>query len=1061
MDTTVDYTVSGTAQGGGANYTLENGTVDIPIGQTTANISIDIANHLLSIPNETIILTLSNPVNATLGANMVYTYTLNASNITAQFADASSAGSENVSLVNIPVTLTSAYPTAVTVNYSVDPSSTAVLGVDYSLDNLIDGVGILNIPAGQTLVHIPVTIIDTKIYAPDKTVVLALVSSTGVSLGTNITYTYTINNDNAPVIQFANASASGPTSVTPVLVPITLSTVSTLGTTVTYTVSGTAVNGTDYNLTSDGTTLINTDTVTIPAGQMTSTITIPIIDHVLSQPNATIIITLSSPSNATLGTNAVYTYTLTFIGGANIKATSAILSWTTAKKQDTSNVLEHNVYIGNLTPSTTYYARITSTADSVPTVSYAQFTTTAGPVISGVSSTGATDTAATITWTTDIPASSYVNYSIDSGLANPKRFGTADLVTAHSVILTNLDSSVQYYFSVDSTDASANVGEDANDNDGTPDNLSITPKYYIFTTAPDTTPPVITNVQTPVITSTQVAITWDTNEQADGKVEYGTTSGVYDQTTDTVSLLLKNHLAAISGLARSTQYYFVVVSADANHNPATSTPESTFTTPAGDGVTIISGGGGSMGVAQDVYDALLAENAALKANSQNLDLTSPVISNIKISDVTSFTATISFDTDQNTEGFIRYGKDHGYGLIATDQNSTKTHSIQLSGLIFGTDYYFKIDAKNNGGKITTSDEQNFKTKFFSENLLNAQKLDNVEQFQAEVESTIESILPSLAPPFVETPVISDITENSATVSFSTNIKSYPVIGYTTDANYDATKDNPYDGEISDTTQKSVDHKLTLNDLKPNTKYHLIAKAFSLPQVVGKSSDLTFTTLPSKVQGSIINVKTDSFTVVWTTDAPTTSVVDYRDVKTGITERVSDNTMNTSHSVVIGNLPSGNSYEVNISGINAEGNNVQGGTPMDVKTSTDITPPVISNVKVDSTLIVGQTNRVQTIISWQTDKPSTSTVYYEEGSGAVDKQLTNKQESLELTKNHAIILTVFKPGTIYRFTVSSTDGADNVATLPIRTIITPQKSESIFDIIFKNFDQTFNFINKVK
>ena len=1083
MDTTIDYTVSGTAQGSGVNYTLDNGTVTIPAGQTTANISIDIANHLLSVPSMNIVLTLSNPTNATIGTNAVYTYTITANNITVQFSDASSAGSQNVSLVNIPVALTSAYPSDVTVDYAVDPSSTAVSGTDYTIDNLTNGVGTLTIPSGQTLVHIPVNIIDTKVFAPDKTLVLTLSNPTEVSLGTNATYTYTINNDNAPVIQFANASASGPTSVTPVLATINLSTISTLDTTVAYTVSGTAVNGTDYNLTSDGTTLINTGTVTIPAGQTSANISIPIIDHVLSQPNATIIITLSAPTNATLGTNAVYTYTLTFIGGANIKSTSAIISWTTdapsdslveygptaptddnpdpytGKKQDTANVLEHNVYIGNLTPSTTYYARITSVADGVPTISYSQFTTTAGPVISGVSSTAITDTSATINWTTDIPTTSYVNYSTDSGLANPKRFGMADLVTAHSVVLTNLDSAVPFYFSVDGADANSNVGEDANDNDGTTDNLSITPKYYTFTTAPDTTPPVISTPQTPIVTSTQVAITWNTNEPADGIVKYGTTSGVYDKTTDLISILIKSHLVAISGLEKSTQYYYVVVSADANHNSATS-PEGTFTTTLADQVTIVNGGG-SIGVAQSVYDALLAENEALQANAQNLNTTAPVISNIKISDVTSFTATVSFDTDQDTEGFIRYGKDKGYGFIAADENPGKNHSIQLNGLSFGTDYYFVIDAKNNGSKITTSDEQNFKTKFFSENLLNAQKLDNVEQFQSEVESTIESILPSLAPPFLEEPIIGDITENSASVSFKTNIKSYPVINYTTDANYDATKDNPYDGEISDTTSKTIDHKLVLNDLKPNTKYHVMAKAFSLPQVVGKSDDITFTTKPSKIQGSIINVKTDSFTVVWNTDTPSSSIVDYKNVQTGITARVSDDTKNTSHSVKVENLPSGTSYEVSISGVNEQDNTVEAGSVLDVKTSTDTTPPVITNVKVDSTLIVGQTNRVQTIISWTTDKPSTSTVYYEEGAGSADKQLTNKQENLELTKNHAVILTIFKPGTIYRFTVSSTDGADNTATLPVRTIITPQQAESIMDIIFKNFDQTFNFINKAK
>jgi len=1090
MDTTIDYTVSGTAQGSGVNYTLDNGTVTIPAGQTTANISIDIANHLLSVPSMNIVLTLSNPTNATIGTNAVYTYTITANNITVQFSDASSAGSQNVSLVNIPVALTSAYPSDVTVDYAVDPSSTAVSGTDYTIDNLTNGVGTLTIPSGQTLVHIPVNIIDTKVFAPDKTLVLTLSNPTEVSLGTNATYTYTINNDNAPVIQFTNANASGMTSVTPINAVVSLSVASTMDTTVSYTVSGTAVNGTDYSLVDDQSNSISTGTITIPAGQTSATITIPIINHILSQPSETIILTLSSPVNGTLGSNVAYTYTLTSINGSNIKATSAIMSWTTGdpsdskveygtidpgtdptgpaagsynlSKYDVNNVLNHNVYLGNLTPSTTYFVKTTSTdANSVATVSYSQFTTTAGPSISGVASSGITDTGATITWTTDIPATSYVNYSTDSTLANPIRFGTNDLVTAHSVTLVNLNAQTNYYFSVDGADANSNVGEDANDNDGTPDNQSINPTYYTFETARDVTPPVISNIQTPVITDTQVAITWQTNEVSDSQVQYGLTPGTYDQSTDLISLLVKNHLATISNLTKSTEYYYVVVSADANGN-ATTSPEKNFTTTAGDGVTVISGGGGgSMGVAQDVYDALLAENQALEANSQNLDTTPPVISNIKISDVTSFTATVSFDTDQNTEGFIRYGKDKGYGLIATDQNPAKSHSIKLNGLSFGTDYYLVIDAKNDGGKITTSDQQTFKTKFFSENLLDAQKLDNIEQFQNEVESTIESILPSLAPPFLETPIISDITENSATVSFSTNIKSYPVIGYTTDANYDATKDNPYDGEISDTTQKTIAHKLTLNDLKPNTKYHVMAKAFSLPEVVGRSDDLTFTTLPSKVQGSIINVKTDSFTVVWTTDEPTSSVVDYRDLKTGITARVSDDTKNTSHSVKIENLPSGTTYEVNISGINNEGNNVQGGTPMDVTTSTDITPPVITNVKVDSTLIVEQTDRVQTIISWQTDKPSTSTVYYQEGSGPVDKQLNNKQETLELTKNHAVILTVFKPGTIYRFTVSSTDGSDNMAILPIRTIITPQKSESIMDIIFKNFDQTFNFMNNVK
>ena len=157
---------------------------------------------------------------------------------------------------------------------------------------------------------------------------------------------------------------------------------------------------------------------------------------------------------------------------------------------------------------------------------------------------------------------------------------------------------------------------------------------------------------------------------------------------------------------------------------------------------------------------------------------------------------------------------------------------------------------------------------------------------------------------------------------------------------------------------------------------------------------------------------------------------------------------------------GTDYEVSVSGINALGNLVQGGSLIRVRTSIDVTPPVITNIKVDNALVAGRADKVQTIISWITDEPSDSTVYYQEGSGSPDKELANKQVSLELTKNHTVILTSFKPGTVYRFQISSTDSAGNMTKPPIRTIITPRQNESIVDVIFKNFDDTFNFMKNV-
>ena len=74
-DVTADYAVTGgTATGG--DYTLAAGTVTILAGATTANVSLAVTNDATYEANETVEITLSNPTNATLGANTLYTYTI-------------------------------------------------------------------------------------------------------------------------------------------------------------------------------------------------------------------------------------------------------------------------------------------------------------------------------------------------------------------------------------------------------------------------------------------------------------------------------------------------------------------------------------------------------------------------------------------------------------------------------------------------------------------------------------------------------------------------------------------------------------------------------------------------------------------------------------------------------------------------------------------------------------------------------------------------------------------------------------------------------------------------
>ena len=76
-DVTVDYAVTGgTAIGGGMDYILAAGTATILAGQTTTNITASVVDDIMTEPDETIIVTLSNPINATLGTNTTHTYTI-------------------------------------------------------------------------------------------------------------------------------------------------------------------------------------------------------------------------------------------------------------------------------------------------------------------------------------------------------------------------------------------------------------------------------------------------------------------------------------------------------------------------------------------------------------------------------------------------------------------------------------------------------------------------------------------------------------------------------------------------------------------------------------------------------------------------------------------------------------------------------------------------------------------------------------------------------------------------------------------------------------------------
>ena len=74
---TVAYAAAGgTAQGGGVDYLLTPGTLTFAPGETTKTIAVSLVNDQVLDPNETVMVTLSDPQNATLGATATETLTI-------------------------------------------------------------------------------------------------------------------------------------------------------------------------------------------------------------------------------------------------------------------------------------------------------------------------------------------------------------------------------------------------------------------------------------------------------------------------------------------------------------------------------------------------------------------------------------------------------------------------------------------------------------------------------------------------------------------------------------------------------------------------------------------------------------------------------------------------------------------------------------------------------------------------------------------------------------------------------------------------------------------------
>ena len=313
--TTISYTLGGVAAGNGTDYNgPSTGTVVIPAGAESASFTRAIVDDLIIEDSEAITITTGTVTNTKYNgigvANSPFsTYIIDNDNTTANNTislTAVSSGAEPTTngqfRVSYPAGIVRSAPT--TVNYTI--GGTAQNGTDY---NTLSGSVI--IPANSNSAVIDVDVTDDLVIEATETVALTLTSATSGSTSLNIgpAGAATIN-----ITDNDNIAANNVITLTKVLdaeeglsngqfrVSFPSGIVSSVPTTVNYTIAGTATSGSDY------TGL--TGQVIIPAGSNFVNIDVLVSDDLIIETTETISLTLTSATN-TISTLTVDPSTVT------------------------------------------------------------------------------------------------------------------------------------------------------------------------------------------------------------------------------------------------------------------------------------------------------------------------------------------------------------------------------------------------------------------------------------------------------------------------------------------------------------------------------------------------------------------------------------------------------------------------------------------------------------------------------------------------------------------------------------------------------------------------------
>ncbi len=293
-------------------------------------------------------------------------------------------------------------------------------------------------------------------------------------------------------------------------------------------------------------------------------------------------------------------------------------------------------------------------------------------------------------------------------------------------------------------------------------------------------------------------------------------------------------------------------------------------------------------------------------------------------------------------------------------------------------------------------------------------------------------------PIISTVSVSNISTASASISWSTNERATGKVYFST-----ATPVNLGTALTVGDSSFVKSRTLNLTGLAPSTTYYYVIESKDAALNTSTTSTQSFITAASPVADtvapvistvSVSGISVSSASISWQTNESATSKIYYgttSPVNLGTALTVSNNSLVGGRTLTLTGLASSTTYYYVIESKDAALNTSTTSTQSFVTAAPPIADTVAPVISAISTSNVSSTTAM---ISWQTNEPATSKIYYGTTSPVnLGTALTISNNSL--VASHSLGFSGLASSTTYYYVLESVDAATNTATTSTQSFVT--------------------------